>query len=121
MRAKLAHALDSLDTALQRKVKGEYSETTERLASYTQVLFIFVIFRLNCVHSSPITKFKHQSRKRWLLAWQVRQDYCDDRITGCKSENVWPATILQEMGISGSDILLFEANDKNNDRIQHIT
>jgi hypothetical protein len=66
--------------------------TIELITSYTQVLFIFIIFRLNSVHSSLITQFKCQSRKRSLLAWQVRQDYCDDRITGCKGEIVWPAT-----------------------------
>ena len=46
MRARLAHALDSLDMLCGcRKAKDEFSETIECITSYKQVLFILIIFR----------------------------------------------------------------------------
>lgn len=98
MRVTLAQALGSLDTTTQLLEEKDEDSETERITSYTQVLFIFIVFRLNSVNSRRITQFKCHSRKRSLLAWQVRQDHCDDRITGCKGEIVWPATVIQGMG-----------------------
>jgi hypothetical protein len=51
----------------------------------------------------------------------VTPDHCDHHVTGCRCEIVVRTTVIQALGIIGSDMLLFEANDKNKDLIERIT
>ena len=43
------------------------------------------------------------------------QDHCDDRVTGCRGESVLRATFFQALCITGSVLLLLEANDEDSE------